>query len=245
MIHFPHDATVATNADFKAFYNAVKDKILLNFDKLAVARDFQETYDIMNNNGLLSQCIFKAKKIENFASVQALFGTKNLSNVMFTPIFTKYDFTTEDGSKLKSLISDDEKYAKAKACVDDLLLAEQQGKIVFPGCEIVYETADQNDTEFGWLPRLADYVKNAKSKRVVQFSTNLENKQGAWSGNGNFWSPLEGIQVNYWSWLFYNPGTANIRASVFVGDKPLEFRSYLNSLLNSDGTPMYNQAPIQ
>ena len=248
MIHFPHDALVATNTDLGKFYNAVHGNILLNFDKLATPRDFQETYDVMAANGLLNQCIFKAKGVTGFGAVKKLFGNKDLSQVMFTPIFTKYDFIEEKDGKVRHIYSNAEKLKIAKDSIASLLAAEQAGLIVFPGCEIVYETANltsSNNDDYSWLPQLADYIKNTLHKRVVQFSTNLENKQGAWSGNGNFWSPLEGIQVNYWSWLFKDPGTATIRASVFVGDKPLEFRSYLNSLMNSNGTPIYNQAPIQ
>jgi len=243
MVHFPHTAIITTNTDLANFATAVKGKILLNFDKLVAAKDFQETYDIMDNNGLLNQSIFKAKGVVDYASVQALFGAaRSLKRVMFTPIFTKYDFTTEnqETGTTTQLFSKAVKLEKAKNTVNSLFAAEQDSLIVFPGCEIVYETYDTTDENYGWLPLLADYVKNVKNKRIVQFSTNLESKLGAWSGNGNFWSDLVGLQVNYWSWLFANPAPymTRIKASVFVGDKPLEFRSYLNSL-------GYNQRPIQ
>lgn len=240
LVHFPHDATPSTNDVFADFYNIVKDNILLNFDKLKDSMDFRETYDIMNSNGLLPQSIFKAKGIRKFSDITALFGsTRSLASVMFTPIFTKYDFYNES-TKTHDL-TDVQKYDTVRKLVDSLCLAEQQGKIVFPGCEIIYETADTastDDDDYGWLTRLANYVKNVKGKRIIQFSTNIENRQGAWSGNGCSWSALVGIAVNYWSWLYSDSSTAYIRAGVFVGDKPLEFRSYLNSL-------GYNQTPIQ
>jgi hypothetical protein len=235
MVHFPSDARI-NNPHFKEFHDVVKNEILLNFDKLSGPRDFQETYDIMYENGLLRQCIFKAKGIRSFEDVQKLFDNRDLKDLMFTPIFTKYDFDNKEPSK--PIYTNDQRYEMAKKCIDLLDDAARSGNIVFPGCEIVYETLDEN-LEFGWLVKLAKYVKG-KNKRVVQFSTNLESKSGAWSGNGNFWSDLIGIQVNYWKWLFNNTDARmeNVKASVFVGDKPLEFRSYLNLL-------GYNQTPIQ
>jgi len=235
MVHFPSDARI-NNPHFKEFHDVVKNEILLNFDKLSGPRDFQETYDIMYENDLLRQCIFKAKGVRSFEDVQKLFDNRDLTELMFTPIFTKYDFDNKEAGK--PIYTNDQRYEMAKKCIDLLDDAARSGNIVFPGCEIVYETLEE-DREFGWLVKLAKYVKS-KNKRVVQFSTNLESKNGAWSGNGNFWSKLVGIQVNYWSWLFKNTDARmeNVKASVFVGDKPLEFRSYLNVL-------GYNQTPIQ
>ncbi len=259
LLHFPKTAVYTTNtsspnynASWNSFYTAVNGNILLNFDKMKDPQDFQDTYDLMNNNGLLSQCIFKAKGINQFSDLNALFGNttttvRNLSNMMFTPIFTKYDYATLDansnitGPKMINGVpmTQAQILAAAEATVNSLNTANANGQIVFPGCEIVYET-DASDPNFGWLASLADYVKNTLGKRVVQFSTNIENRQGAWSGTGNYWSALVGAQVNYWSWLYNNPppSISNIKASVFVGDKPLEFRAYLNSL-------GYNQTPIQ
>lgn len=246
MLHFPNNSTTA-NADFGSFYTTVKDKILLNLDKLAKSLDFQQAYDLFSSSGLLEQTIFKSKGIRQFNDVAALFGTtRNLNKVMFTPIFTRWDFCHEinfNGIPIDDInpatstpYNYSSKLAIAKACIDDMIAAENKGLIIFPGCELVYES-DNVSTD--WLAALAQYVQS-KGKRVIQFSTIMESKSGGWNGNGNKWSSLQGRQVNYWSWLFNNATikNSNITPSVFVGDKPIEFRSYLNAL-------GYNQTPIQ
>lgn len=238
MLHFPSNATTATNTDFASFSNIVKDKILLNIDKLKDTADFRAVYDLFNANGLLAQTIFKGKGIRSFADIQNKFGTsRNISQVMFTPIFTQWDFCTEVNGQPVSVegMTNDKKLVEAKEVIDNLLAKSQQGKFVFPGVEVVYETDDVNND---WLAGLAKYVKS-KKKRVIQFSTIMESKSGGWNGGGHKWSDLVNRQVNYWSWLFNNPTikTNKILPSVFVGDKSLELRSYLNAL-------GYNQKPI-
>jgi hypothetical protein len=246
MLHFPNNATTS-NTDFGNFYSTVKDKILLNLDKLAKPLDFQQVYDLFSNVGLLEQSIFKAKGIRKFKDVETLFGVaRNLSKVMFTPIFTRWDFCYEinfNGIPINDInpatntpYDYNSKLAIAKACIDDMIAAENDGLIIFPGCELVYESDNVNTD---WLAALAQYVQS-KGKRIVQFSTIMESKSGGWNGNGNKWSSLQGRQVNYWSWLFNNATikNSNITPSVFVGDKPIEFRSYLNAL-------GYNQTPIE
>lgn len=237
LIHFPPNALMSNynNDDFSKFVKIVKNYILINLDKLNEnsPQDFQQTYNVMNNNSLLNQCIFKAKNLKDFNDVKTLFGDKDIKNLMFTPIFTRFDHSNE-------VLTNDQRFSNAKKCIESFIQAEKDGKIIFPGVEIVYESLDNDD----WLAKLADYVKNDCKKRVIQFSCVLENKRGAWSGNALIYQQIIGNNVNYWDWIFDNPAIDNfginkrsILPDVFVGDKPLEFRSYLNFL-------RYNVKPI-
>jgi hypothetical protein len=221
VIGFPYNATSNSNDEqLNNFVSIVKNNILLNYDKLKDPIDFQVNVQMFGNKSTTDRSV------------------RDLSNTMYTPIFTKYDYTVEnaDGS-LTSTLTNTQKYERAKDSVDAMLIAEQQGRIKFAGCEIVYVTSDENDKDFGWLAKLANYVKNTLKKRVIQFSTIPESKLGAWSGNGLFWSPVTVDNSNYWQWLYDNAATKGIIADVIVTDKMEQFRGYASSV-------GYNQKPI-
>lgn len=119
--------------------------------------------------------------------------------------------------------------------------------IIIAGAEVIYkkDLSGINNVNLAdiFVTKLAQEVQK-DGKRIVQFGTVPENKQGPWTGKSCKWTGDDPTAYNnFWSYLYDNKDYINptpdnsILADVYVGDKPWEFRVYLNNL-------GYNMKPL-
>lgn len=290
------------NKQMVAFVNTVKDKVLINIDKLKRDEDFAAVVKLMREAGLLEQCIFKTKGVESLENIYSLFKQELLltDRVLFTPTFTEFDMDIsrnktgqpldrngevipknsnispiciEESARLTEMIKrwnninlpDGDNLKIARVTLDknkqiNNSIYVQVRKIVTPsvkqqysyqktpiaiaGAEVIFtkDGTEVNKTN-SFLTELAKIIFN-QGKRVVQFGALPESKKGAWTGGQAKWVG-EGkySKSNFWEFIYDNSslnngGTSTFYADVYVGDRPIEFKGYLNSM-------GYNMKPIE